>query len=91
MAKLVGTLLTELRSNRKLTLPKVGTETGLRIKLIDQTEKAEAHPATMIVLFGLLSYYKVSVSDFFKEVEARALLQSFTGDTKAKPVTPYVV
>lgn len=89
--KVVAEVLKELRITRHLTVQKVATDVGVRLKLVTQAETGDPSAVALAVLFTLLSYYKVSVSDFFKEVSARQTLREFTKDPKTKPSVPYVV
>lgn len=80
--KTIGELLKELRTNRNLTTNLVSQQTGLPVLAIDSLEKPTREAIAtnpLIVLIPLLSFYRIELADFFKEVSLRVELRCFPG------------
>lgn len=66
----IGFFLKKIRTEKKYTLKDVATRLNLTSSLLSQIENGKAHPS-LNSLEALLRYYKVNISDFFKQVEQK--------------------
>jgi transcriptional regulator with XRE-family HTH domain len=64
----LGFYLKKIRQEKKITLTEVAEKTDLTASLLSQIENEKSLPS-LSSLEVLLKYYKVNLSDFFKQVE----------------------
>jgi len=66
----VGFFLKKIRKEHYHTLKDVAANVGLTSSLVSQIENGKASPS-LNSLEALLKYYKISISDFFKQMEQK--------------------
>ncbi len=66
----IGFFLKKIRNERKCTLKDVADGINLTPSLVSQIENGKTSPS-LNSLDALLKYYKISLSDFFKQVEQK--------------------
>lgn len=77
----IGFFLKKIRKEKHFTLNEVAKSTNLTASLLSQIENDKTSPS-LNSLETLLKYYKVNISDFFKQVEQKSHIFVRAGETE---------
>jgi transcriptional regulator with XRE-family HTH domain len=78
----LGYLLKKIRTERSLTLNEVAGHVRLTPSLLSQIEHNKTQPS-LTSLESILKYYRVNLSDFFRQMEQRDVLLQRQGEVES--------
>lgn len=78
----LGYLLKKIRTEKSLTLNEVADRIKLTPSLLSQIENGKTQPS-LSSLEAILKYYRVNLSDFFRQVEQRDVILQRRGDVES--------
>lgn len=79
----IGFFLKKIRKEKHITLNEVAKSTNLTASLLSQIENGKTSPS-LNSLEALLRYYRVNISDFFRQVEQKEYI--FVKNTDAESI-----
>ena len=78
----LGPLLKKIRSDRKLTLSEVASAVDLTPSSLSQIENGKISPS-ISTLEAVLAFYRLPVSDFFRQIEQTDIIVAKKGDLES--------
>ncbi|HNY11935.1 MAG TPA: helix-turn-helix domain-containing protein [Candidatus Wallbacteria bacterium] len=78
----IGFFLKKIRKDKHITLNEVAKSTHLTASLLSQIENGKTSPS-LNSLEALLRYYRVNISDFFRQVEQKEYIFVKSTDTES--------